>query len=157
MNNLERNIKVFIKILNMVNDKNHPIILSGSTSLALQGVNIEVHDIDIVTDKEGAVLLDSLLKEYNINKMKYSETNTYKSYFGQYIIDDIKVEIMGEFQYKLKNGEWSKENHLHEIKYIEYDGVDIPVLSLEQEMIEYENTNRLQTVKKINEKIQKDR
>ncbi len=155
MNILEKNMETFIKILDLVKGRNYPVILSGSTSLALQGVDIEVHDIDIVTDKEGALRLDELLKEYNVVKMEYSSTEKYKSYFGTYIIDDNKVEVMGEFQYKLQNGDWSIENHLHDIYMINYKGVDIPVLSLQQELVEYENADKIETINKIKEKINK--
>lgn len=60
---------------------------------------------------------------------------------------------MGEFQYKLKNVEWSTPNHLHDIYYVEYKKEKIPVLSLEQELVEYESSNKVYTIKKIKEKI----
>lgn len=153
MNILDKNMEVFVKILNLASDREYPVILSGSTSLALQGVNIEVHDIDIVTDKVGALALDRLLKDYNTVEMKYSGTDKYQSYFGAYEIDGVKVEIMGEFQYKLKTGEWSLENHLHDIHFVMYDGAEIPVLSLEQELVEYENADKIVTIEKIKEKL----
>lgn len=153
MNSLEKNLKVVIKLLNMIKDKDYTFILSGSTSLALQGVEIEVNDIDIVTDKKGALALDNLLKQYNVSKLKYSETEKYQSYFGKYEIDGVKVEIMGEFKYKLKTGKWSLANHLHKVHYIKYNGVEIPVLHLRQELIEYQNSDKILTIKKIQDKL----
>ena len=60
--------------MQLVPNRENPIILSGSTSLALQQVDIEVHDIDIVTDKYEAIALENILKEYEIKEMEYSET-----------------------------------------------------------------------------------
>jgi len=92
MNVLEKNLKVFIKILELTQDRDYPIILSGSTSLNMQGVDIEVHDIDIVTDKKGAFTLANRLKEYQVKEMAFSKTDKYKSYFGKYRIDDVDID-----------------------------------------------------------------
>ncbi len=155
MNLLEQNLDVFIKILKLVPNRDYPIILSGSTSLALQQVDIEVHDIDIVTDKSGAIALGNLLREYQIKEMEYSETDRYKSFLGKYNIDGVDIDIMGDFQYKLQSGEWSDKNHIHEIYYVEYKSERIPVLSLDQELVEYESAGKTATIAKIKEKIKK--
>lgn len=55
MNNLNRNLDVLIKIINMIN-KPIKYLLSGSTSLKLQVVDVIPHDIDIFTDKEGGII-----------------------------------------------------------------------------------------------------
>jgi len=74
-------------------------ILSGSASLAIQGVDVQINDdIDIATDKKGAQKIDKLLSGFRIKKPDYSSTNRYRSYFGVYKIGDVKVEVMGEFQ-----------------------------------------------------------
>ena len=62
---------------------------------------------------------------------------------------------MGDFQYRLQNGEWSDKNHTHQIYYIEYKSEKIPVLSLKQELVEYESANKTTTITKIKEKIKK--
>lgn len=151
---LEKNLEIVKMILEKAKDRNILFILSGSTSLALQGVDIMVHDIDIITDKEGAFKLDALLQEYCIKKMVYSKTEKYQSYFGQYEVEGTKVDIMGCFQYRLKSGDWSKENHLHPIYEVDYQGVKVPVLSLEQEWEEYFNVDKIETIKKITAKLE---
>ncbi|MEI7792255.1 MAG: hypothetical protein WCI57_02095 [Candidatus Berkelbacteria bacterium] len=132
-------------------------ILSGSTSLYLQGVAIAPNDIDILTDIDSAVLIDELLQNYQIKKSEYSETEKYRSYFGVYEIGGVKVEVMANFQYRLQNGEWSEINHYHPTKFINLGSSRIPVLSLEQELKEYRNLGRTETAKKIekviNEKV----
>ena len=46
--------KVLEKIMNRLEDKPIIWVLTGSLGMALQGVPVQVHDIDIQTDKEGA-------------------------------------------------------------------------------------------------------
>lgn len=149
----KKNMEIFINIMKMKAEQNFPIVLSGSTSLYLQGVNIEVNDLDILTDSYGAEYLDNILKEFCIKKSEYSTTDKYKSHFGIYEIDNVKIDIMGEFQYKLKSGEWSIPNHTNKIYLLKYDNIEIPVLSLEQELVEYQNTGKKDTILKINEKL----
>lgn len=56
-------------------------ILSGSTSLAMQGVDVKINnDIDILTDKVGTRKIDKLLSDFRIRKSDYSSTDKYKSH-----------------------------------------------------------------------------
>ncbi len=143
-------IKVLKKVYKTLEKENIFWILSGSVSLAIQGVDVEPKsDIDILTDEKGSKEIYILLKEYCIQEPLYSSTNKYRSYFGIYMIDGIQVEVMGDFQYKLKDGNWSKNNHLHSINKIRYEEMNLPVLEVSQELQEYENLGRLDKVEKI--------
>ena len=42
-------------------------VVTGSLGMALQGMDIEVHDIDIQTDEQGASEIEGLLFEYVVN------------------------------------------------------------------------------------------
>ena len=129
-------------------------VLSGSTSLRLQGVAVPVKkDIDIITNAENAKKIDQVLKEYVIQPSAFSATDKYQSYFGIYEIDGVNVEVMGEFRYRMKNGEWSKPNQENEIHYVMQDTMALPVLTLEQEMQEYLNMDRMDKVEKIQARI----
>jgi len=131
-------------------------ILTGSTSLRMQGVNVPVKkDIDILTDAKGAKEIDKVLQEYAIQTSSFSSTEKYQSYFGIYEINGVRVEVMGEFQYRLKNGEWSKPNEQNEIHSLFQEGMAFPVLTLEQELQEYMNMDRMDKVEKIQERIAK--
>ncbi|MDD2627484.1 MAG: hypothetical protein PHR25_00345 [Clostridia bacterium] len=150
MGNLQKNLEIVKTISNTIKKlKNITWILTGSTALALQGVNVPVNDIDIITDEISGRNLDESLSDYCIQKYIYSSNDKYQSYYGIYRINDVKVEIMGNFQYKLKDGNWSKENHLHEVKFYNYNNTLIPILSLEQELEEYYNTGKTNTAEKI--------
>lgn len=125
-------------------------ILSGSTALAIRGVDVVINnDIDILTDKSGAEQIDELLSEYRISRPDYSETEKYRSYFGKYEIEGVGVEVMGKFQYRLSDGAWSTPNQTNEIIMMEYEGMKIPLLTLEQELKEYESMGKVDKVAKI--------
>lgn len=143
-------VEVLKKIYSKFEENNIFWILSGSVSLAIQGVDVVPNnDIDILTDEVGSQKIHLLLKENCIQNPSYSSTEKYRSYFGIYQIDGVQVEIMGNFQYKLKNNEWSEQNHLHPIHKVKYEEMHLPVLTLEQELEEYKNMDRLDKVEKI--------
>jgi len=150
-------IRVLKKLYKILEKEKIFWILSGSVSLAIQGVDVEPkNDIDILTDKKGSKEIYILLKEYCIQEPIYSSTNTYRSYFGVYMIDNIQVEVMGDFQYKLKNSNWSQKNHLHSIHKIIYKGMNLPTLEVSQELQEYKNLDRLDKVEKIEQFLLKN-
>ena len=60
---------------------------------------------------------------------------------------------MGDFQYRLKDGTRSQVNQENEVISQMYDDMPLPVLSLEQELQEYENLGRTDTVIKIQEEL----
>jgi len=125
-------------------------ILTGSTSLAIQGVDVNINnDIDILTDKQGSEKIDELLNGFMLKKSDYSITDKYKSYFGIYQINNVKVEVMGEFQYKMKDGLWSIPNQRNGFFIKEFEGMNLPMLYLNQELKEYENLDRYDKVEKI--------
>ena len=128
-------------------------ILSGSYSLFIQGVDIEANDIDIVTNKVGAIKLDSLLSKYCIKPLEYSSTSEFRSYYGNYLIEGTKIDIMGEFQYMQKNGNWSKLRHMCNTFNNDFENMKLKLFPLEEELKEYEELGRVEKVNKIKEKL----
>ena len=144
--NILLSLKRFYEI---VDGKNIRWILSGSTSLVIQGVSVGINDIDILTDNDGARKIDALLVYYRITSPEYSETEKYRSYFGRYEIDGVGVEVMGEFQYRLPDRAWSAPNQTNKVITIEYKGMKLPLLTLEQELTEYESLGDKDKVSRI--------
>ncbi|MDA3837167.1 MAG: hypothetical protein PF542_06110 [Nanoarchaeota archaeon] len=148
-NNIISALKTFY---DKINNKQILWILTGSTSLVIQGVDIKINDdIDILTDKQGSEKIDILLADFRIKKPDYSSTDKYKSYFGIYQIGNVKLEVMGEFQYKMNDGYWSHPNHLNVFFIKEFEGMKLAMLRLDQELQEYENMGRPNKVDKIKE------
>lgn len=150
MNNLTRNLDVLIKIINMI-DKPIKYVLSGSTSLKLQGVDVIPHDIDIFTNKDGIYYFYSILFNYTIIKPEILDTDIATSYYSKYIIDGVEIEIISDFI--IKNG--NVVSKFNNIIYKEYKGTKIPIISLEQELEGYRRLNRKEKVEKIKEVLNK--
>jgi hypothetical protein len=151
MNEIIEVLKVFYE---QVSNKDIFWILSGTTSLYIQGVDIKANDIDIVADKDGVDSLDKILSEYCIQKPEYSSTEEYRSYYGQYILNGIKIDLVGEFQYKKKDGSWSDLRHRQKYFRKEYDGMSLLLLYLEEELKEYEELDKVEKVKKIKKRLE---
>jgi hypothetical protein len=109
--------------------------LAGSLSLALQGINVEPHDIDVLTDRQGAFRINAMLKKYEKKAVEYAETEKVSSFFGIFEIQGVKVEVMGDYREKPK--------------IIEVDEIRIPVSSLEDQLVSYRRLKRTKDAEKI--------
>jgi predicted nucleotidyltransferase len=120
-------------------DKKIKWALIGSTNLALQGIKIRPKDIDILTDKNGALEINRLLKEYELKPVRLSHFKLFGSqYFGEFKIEDIKIEVIGRLK---------KKKLL--TKIVEIDGMNLPVVSLKEELKAYETLRREKDFNKI--------
>ena len=122
-------------------------VLIGSMSLALQGVNVEPHDIDILTTKEGAYKINELLKSYEVEKVEWKKSEKYKSHIGKFVINGIQVEVIGDFWIKDEE-KWMKREF--EKIIVKESGLELPCSSLEASYRAYKLTNSPK-VKKIEE------
>jgi hypothetical protein len=118
--------------------------------MALQGVPLEVHDIDIQTDKDGAYGIERLLKEHLVNPVRYLESEHIGSYLGMFKIDSIEVEIMGDIQKRLYDHSWEEPVKVEIYRrWVELDGERIPVLALDYEYQAYLRLGRIEKVEML--------
>ena len=129
-------------------------VVAGSLSLALQEVNVKPRDIDIFTNRKGAFKINDLLKKHEKKKVEYSQTNRFASFFGVFRINDVKIEVMGD--YKEREGDkWISLSHrLRSPKIVEIDGVKIPVSPLEDQLTSYKRSKRLKDTEKVQRILQ---
>jgi hypothetical protein len=129
-------------------------VLAGSLSLALQGIEIEPNDIDILTDQLGALKINSISKKYEIKKVKYYETEKAVSFFGVFEIEDVKVEVMGDYKEKQGSRWVNFSKRLENPKIIEVDGIKIHVSSMKDQLRSYRRSKRPQDVEKVKKILQ---
>ncbi len=135
-------LKVLRKIAVDLEKNNIKWVLVGSLSLALNGVDVIPHDIDIVTTKEGALKLNEIWREYIIKKVSYSETDLFRSYYGKFKIDGVPIEVMGELEAKVE-GKWiSLSNRLKRFAIAKVYNVRIPITRLEDHLESYSKSKR---------------
>jgi len=129
-------------------------VVTGSLSFALQGLPITPHDIDIQTDTPGAYEIKRRFALYMTRKVVFSSTERIRSHFGAMVIDGITVELMGDIQKRLKNASWEDPVDLDRYKrLIAFDGMDVPVLSLEYEAQANRKLGRLERAQMLQEAL----
>jgi hypothetical protein len=151
----EQNLRALKLIADKLAGKQISWAIVGSSSLALQGVDVEAHDIDLLTTKAGALEIAKLLKEYETEQVKYSESEYFKSYSGIFTIAGVKVELMGDMQYKTSDGNWITGNRLAKLNSIKVRDFTLPVLDLKVEHQAYLTMGRIEKAKKIKEAMDK--
>lgn len=127
-------------------------VLIGTTSLALQGLDIVIRDIDILTDRAGAFMIGELLREYEVKPVEFGRSGIFESYYGVFEIEDCIVEVMGELKERIGEGWLSAIQRLDCPKIVQIEGMGIPVSSLEEQLMAYERLGRkgdLASIEKI--------
>jgi len=138
--------KVLKLIAEKLNGLNYAFI--GSVNLYVQGVNIQPRDIDILTDSDKINKIIKILKKYQTKEMYFDESegrNSYQAFFG---INGIEIEILGNV-----NNACRLKDSLDKKIYINYKGIKIPCMPLEEELDVYKKMNREDKIKLIKDKI----
>ncbi|MCD6524108.1 MAG: hypothetical protein J7K48_03820 [Thermococcus sp.] len=144
-------LQVLRKLYERLKDSNVNWVVTGSLGFALQGVPVEPHDIDIQTDKEGAYEIERLFSEFVVEPVKWKESERIRSHFGALVIEGVKVEIMGDIQ-KKANDEWEPPVDINRYKrFVQIEGMRIPVLDLEYEYQAYLKLGRIEKAKMLKE------
>lgn len=138
------------KLCVRLNDCQSIWVITGSLGMVLQGMDLEVHDIDIQTDQHGAYEIESLFSEYVVKAVHYLASERICSHFGTLEIDGVKVEIMGDIQKLLDNQTWEEPVKIEKYRqWINLEGIQVPVLSVEDEYRAYLKLGRIEKAEKI--------
>jgi len=112
-------------------------VLIGSVNLYVQGVEVHPRDIDILTTPTGAKKIEGILKEYQTKEMYFDKSEGRNSFRAFYKIDDIEIEVLGN----IKNL-YRTEDFLDKKIIINYKGIKLPCLLLEEELRVYKKMGR---------------
>jgi hypothetical protein len=144
------------KIYVLLKDCQITWVVTGSLGMALQGMDVEVHDIDLQTDKDGAYEMERRFSKYVVKPVHYSTSERIRSHLGVLEINGVKVEIMGDIQKRMDSQTWEEpvkvENYRH---WVEIDAMQVPVLSLEYEYQAYLKLGRNEKAEMLREWLQK--
>jgi hypothetical protein len=124
--------------------------LTGSLGMVVQGMPLEVHDIDLQTSPLGAFQIQQRLETWMSVAVRRVESPIMRSLLGKAIIEGVEVEIIGGVQKKLENGEWEEPVNVAEhCRWVNWQGRRVPVLELEYEVESYRCMGRLEKAEKI--------
>jgi len=113
-------------------------VITGSLGFALQGMAIDVRDVDLQTDADGAYEIERRLSRYSVRRVAFSGTDRIRSHFGALEIDGIQVEIMGALQKFLPEGRWEEPVDVSSHRrWVDWEGLRLPVLSIAYELQAY--------------------
>lgn len=108
--------------------------VTGSLGMVLHGMQMDIHDIDIQTDKEGAYEIERRLVRYLVKLVHFKASERIRSFFGVFEIDGIKIETMGDMQHMLPDQKWDSPVALEACRdWVDYADMHIPVMTLEHE------------------------
>lgn len=138
-------LKALKFLMNRLESSNIIWAITGSLSMALQGIPVKPNDIDIQTDEKGVYEIQKLLKNHIIKPVIFSGDKSIKSHFGSLSVFNITVEIMGGVQKLLSNGSWEPPVNIEPHRqFIKLEGMNIPVLSLKYEESAYRKLGRIE-------------
>lgn len=144
--------EVVKKIYGLLLDLKYPWAFTGSLGMALQGMDIDVHDMDIQTDHDGAYCIQNRFIEYTVKSVHFSEALNIRSHFGEFEIDGLKVEVMGDIEKRIIDGTWQATPDLHLIiKSVQIGEMLVPVIDLEYEKDAYTLLGRLDKARRLEE------
>ncbi len=119
--------------------------ITGSVGMALQGMPLDVHDIDLQTDEAGAYAIEREFAHCVYRPVSMVDRESFRSFLGALVLDGIKVEIIGDMQKRLPDGTWEPPVRVGDITlWIATAGMRLPVLSLEHEVQAYQLMGRLE-------------
>jgi hypothetical protein len=131
--------------------------LTGSAGLRLQGVDLSVHDLDLQTDAETVFVLERELVDFMNVPVHLWETEHTLSYHGQAEIQGLLVELLGDIRHRGPDGAWGPSLDLKSVLvWVEWQDLNVPVLSLAYEAVAYEKMGRLEKAEQIRSVIRKE-
>lgn len=114
----------------------------GGTGVALHGVTVPVHDVDLEMSVEDAYRFQQRFAEQTLEPVALRESETYRSHFGRFEIAGLIVEVMGDLQ-RREDGRWTPTSTLTEAT-VNLDGVPVRVPWLEEETLAYIRRGRME-------------
>ena len=138
-------LAVLLKICSRLNGTSVDWAVTGSLGMALQGVELPVHDIDLQTGEQGAYAIERCFPEYVVKPVTYVASERIRSHLGALEIDGIKVEIMGAIEKRVDDGAWEAPIQVQRYRrWVDVQGIRVPVLALEYEIEAYQKMGRIE-------------
>ncbi len=147
-----------IQLIPILNATGAPWVLGGSCCLALHGVKVEPHDVDIVTSADGAYRIGDALRQVAEERqaVQWSESERIRSHHGLYQMGDTQVDIIGAAE--LREGEgwastWDPAEWQTDSLAVPGTGTPVVTLTLEYELGAYRKMQREAKAKLIEQRL----
>lgn len=152
----QKHLDVLDLLLDRLQGMTEPWALTGSLGITLQGVLLEVHDIDLQSSAAGVHAIAERLAETVRRPVYWRESERIRSHSGVLEIDGLQVEIMGDVQKRLPDGSWEAAVDVAVQRvWVPFGERQLPVLSLEHEARAYALMGRLEKAQRLREWLQR--
>ena len=131
-------------------------VLTGSAGLRLQGVDILVNDLDLQGDAESVYIIEQRLAEFVHTPVHTWESERTHSLDGRAEMEGVEVELIGDIAKRGADGEWESATDLSRRIFIDWRGMNVPVLPLEIEAEAYAAMGRMEKAGIIRAAIKPD-
>ncbi len=144
------------EILQFISEKFQSVnwALIGSANLAFQGINIDVHDIDILTDEKSFEKIKEIFKDFKKPAEKAANSR-FKSNYEVFLINNIKVEVMEGLMFKDDKNRWIKLFDLSDRIFKQADNLKVPVMPLKKSYEAYIKSGKAEKANLIKKFIEK--
>ncbi len=150
----EKQNNVLKIIFEALNELNLSWMLIGSANHVIQGMDRTPSDIDLIVEtKYELQKIENRFKYNKENGIEFKEYDGYSMYELNLSFDSIPVQIIGEYRRKDGQNVWGELDGFSGKKYIMYERMNLPCLSLHQEYNAYIITDRRKKAYKIKELI----
>lgn len=124
--------------------------------MVLQGMPLQVHDIDIQTNKVGAYEIEGTFAEYIIKPVRFIESEQICSHLGMLEMDGILVEIMGDIRHRQDNYTWDDPVTVETYRqWLDIGDLQVPVMALDYEYHAYLRLGRIEKAEMIRSWLKK--
>lgn len=149
---ITENFKKALKILSERFEKSKlKWALIGSTNMALQGMDVSPHDIDIIVNVDD---FGKTRNAFSDLRPSPAEKSKYGGLKFKLVIEGVEIEIIGEGR---NDGVYIHSLLENKLTYIDVDGTKIPCFRLEVEAEAYSKTNREEKAGMIRKFIEESR
>jgi len=133
-----RHVRALREIYGGLGDSKVSWAVTASLSLALHGIPVEVHDIDILTDRDGAYEIERRFASYSARAVALRASERIRSHFGVLSVHGVEVEIMGDLEiYDEAHGWLVTPDLATHTEMLAFEGMAIPVRTLDAEYVAY--------------------
>jgi ubiquinone/menaquinone biosynthesis C-methylase UbiE len=133
---------VLRRIAQRLGQEGIPYTVVGGTSPALHGVPVRVKDLDIEMTAADTYRFRDLFAGQIVVWKGLSKGETYRSHFGQFDFDGVRVEVMGDL-HRCEGDTWVPSSAATATT-VDLDGVPVRVSWLEEEALAYLRRGRLE-------------
>ena len=96
-------------------------MIIGTASLYLSGYPVSPNDLDILTDANAAKEIEQALAAYKV-ETEVKPNNQFRSIFSEYLVSDLKIEVMGDLEVNTPHGWVLLMDHITDPQFITFAG-----------------------------------